>query len=105
MIISNITDYKMIYREISTAPESMYVGVVWGEKTQRPEYGVASRIVNQWYIHGQSNPHANGRPCANPDGWLPERREEWTKAERILCDILALHPEIAERLHNQTVSQ
>ena len=87
----------MIYREIETAPEDKQVKVVWGEKSPRPEYGVALRFGKEWYIYGQSNPHANGRQCAVPDGWLPEKRDEWTQAERTLCDILALYPQIAKR--------
>ena len=84
----------MEYREIETAPEDKKVSVVWGEQSERPEYGPALRLGSQWYIYGQSNPHANGRHCAVPDGWLPEDRNEWTKAEGRLCDILALHPEL-----------
>jgi len=87
----------MEYREIETAPENKKVSVVWGEKSPRPEYGLALRLTNQWYIYGQSNPHANGRPCAVPDGWLPENRDEWTRAEKRLCDILALNPELSKR--------
>lgn len=84
----------MEYREIKSAPEDEEVSVVWGEKSVRPEYGIALKLGSQWYIRGQSNPHANGRPCATPDGWLPEDRSQWTKAEIRLCDILALHPHL-----------
>lgn len=84
----------MEYRGIETAPENTIISIVWGEQSQRPEYGTALRLSNQWYIHGQSNPHADGRPCAVPDGWLPKDTNEWTNAERTLCDILALHPEL-----------
>ena len=85
----------MEYREIKTAPKEERVKVVWGEKCQKPEYGIALRFGNQWYIYGQSNPHANGRPCAVPDGWLPENRAELTKAEKGICNVLAPHLEIA----------
>ena len=81
----------MEYRTIGIAPESRKVNVIWGEQSQRPEYGIASKLGSQWYIYEQSNPHANGRPCAVPDGWLPENRNEWTETERRLCDILALN--------------
>jgi len=84
----------MEYREIETAPQDKKLSVVWGEKSSRPEYGIALRLNSRWYIHGKSNPHANGRPCAVPDGWLPQDRSEWTKAERRLCDILALNPDL-----------
>jgi hypothetical protein len=84
----------MEYRDKETAPEGQEVDVVWGEKSQRPEYGYALRLGDQWYIRRQSNPHANGRPCAVPDGWLPANTQEWTKAEKRLCDILALHPDL-----------
>jgi hypothetical protein len=84
----------MEYRKIETAPEDKKVRVVWGEESQDPEYGTALKIGDQWYIHGQANPHANGRPCAVPDGWLPKDTGQWTKAEKRLCDILALHPDI-----------
>ena len=85
----------MEYREIETAPEDVKVGVVWGEQSERPEYGVALRLGGQWYIYGQSNPHANGRPSAEPDGWLPKDRNEWTKAELKLLDILVMNPQLA----------
>ncbi len=84
----------MEYREIETAPEDKKLNVVWGERSPKPEYGTALRLYNKWYIYGQSNPHANGRPCAVPDGWLPKDRSEWTKAEKRLCDILAINPEL-----------
>ena len=84
----------MEYREINTAPEDTQVGVVWGQVRMRPEFGIALRLGSQWYIYGQSNPHANGRPCEAPDGWLPKDREQWTRAERRLSDILAMHPEL-----------
>ena len=61
----------MEYRQIGTVPEDEEVSVVWGEQSQRPEYGTASKRDDRWYIYGQLNPHANGRPCAVPDGWLP----------------------------------
>ena len=85
----------MEYREIETAPEDRELMVVWGEKSSRPEYGRALRLSNQWYIKSDPNPHGNGMPCARPDGWLPLERSDWTKAERRLCDILALHPSLA----------
>lgn len=88
----------MIYRGIETAPKDKKVDVVWGEKGTRPEYGVALKLGDQWYIYEQSNPYANGKPCAAPDGWLPENRNEWTKAETTLCDILVLFPNVAEWL-------
>ena len=88
----------MIYREIETAPENVVVGVVWGEISTRPEYGIALRAGDHWYILGQLNHHATGRPCAKPDGWLPKDREQWTKAERRLCDILAMHPDLDNNL-------
>lgn len=88
----------MEYREIATAPEDKKVRAVWGEDSQRQEYGTALRLMRQWYIYGQSNPHANGRPCAVPDGWLPQDWAEWTKAERRLCDILVLYPETRRRV-------
>ncbi|GEM_PF-4104966 len=84
----------MEYREIETTPEDKRLSVVWGEKGPRPGYGIALRLSSQWYLYGQSNPHANGRPCASPDGWLPTDRSEWTKAEKRLCDILVMHPEL-----------
>jgi hypothetical protein len=86
--------YQMEYREIETAPEDKKLSVVWGGKSSRPEYGLALRLSNQWFIYGESNPHANGRHCATPDGWLPRDRFEWTKAERRLCDILTMHPDL-----------
>ena len=86
----------MEYREIRDSPEDRVVDVVWGERSQKPEYGIALRLGSQWYIKGQSNPHANGRPCAAPDGWLPQDRKEWTRAERRLINILALHPELKD---------
>ncbi|MDD5649465.1 MAG: hypothetical protein PHF86_03460 [Candidatus Nanoarchaeia archaeon] len=86
--------YKMEYRETETAPENKIVCTVWGEESQKPEYGTALKLGNQWYIYGQLNPHANRLSCAKPDGWLPKDRKEWTKAEKTLCDILALHPEL-----------
>lgn len=85
---------KMEYRGIETAPENKKLLAVWGEKCEKPEYGLALRVGNQWFIYGQRNPYANGISCAVPDGWLPEDRKEWTKAERRLCDILALYPGI-----------
>ena len=84
----------MEYREITEAPEDKKVRVVWGEERVDQEHGIALRIGSQWYIHGLPNPYANGMPCAAPDGWLPEDPAEWTKAEKRLCDILALHPEV-----------
>jgi len=84
----------MEYREIKDAPEDKKLSVVWGEKSSSSEYGLALRLGNQWYIYGQSNPHANGRTCATPDGWLPEDTSKWTKAEKRLCDILALNPDL-----------
>ena len=83
----------MEYREISVAPENRKLSVVWGRESSKPEYGLALRTSSQWFIYGQSNPFANGRPCAAPDGWLPRNRDEWTNAERRLFYILASHPE------------
>lgn len=71
----------MKYRTLETAPENKKISVVWGEKSQNPEYGVALRLSRQWYIYGQSNPHANGRTCATPDGWLPSDSREWSADE------------------------
>jgi hypothetical protein len=88
----------MEYREINTAPENKKISAVWGEKSTRPEYGEALRLGSHWFIYGQSNPHANGRPCATPDGWLPINIDEWTKAEKKLCDILAMDPGLEGRL-------
>jgi hypothetical protein len=84
----------MVYREIETAPENEEVSAVWGEKRAKPEYGTALRLGDQWFIHGEQNPYANGKPCATPDGWLPMDQSKWTKAERKLCDILAMHPDL-----------
>ena len=86
--------FKMESREIEYAPEDKEVSVVWGEKGSNPEYGRSIRIGNQWFMRGDLNPPANGKPCAKPDGWLPVRRGEWTKAEIRLCEILTLHPEL-----------
>jgi hypothetical protein len=88
----------MIYRELGEAPENERVSVVWGETSQNPEYGLAVRLGTRWYIYGQANPYANGKPCAKPDGWLPGKREQWTEAERTLSDILAMYPGIAEEI-------
>lgn len=90
----------MEYRKIETAPEDEKVAVVWGEQSDNPEYGTALRFGDQWYIYGQSNPHANGKPCTAPAGWLPKDRDEWTKAEIRLCDILSLHPELNKHRNN-----
>ena len=57
------------YQRIITAPENTVVNVCWGSLTGRIEYGSAKRLARRWYIYGQSNPHANGRPCATPTGW------------------------------------
>ncbi len=84
----------MEYREIETAPEGKELRVVWGERSPRPEYGTALRMSSQWYIKSDPNPHANGRPCTLPDGWLPKNLSAWTKAERRLCDILAMNPDL-----------
>lgn len=65
----------MEYREIETAPEKQEVSVVWGERSSRQEYGRAVRIGSQWFIEGERNPYANGKPCATPDGWLPRDRK------------------------------
>lgn len=85
----------MEYREIGSAPEDKELRAVWDERSPNPEYGAALRLGNQWYLYGQSNPHANGRPCATPDGWLRKDRSEWTKAEIKLCDLLAMIPQLA----------
>jgi len=85
---------RMEYREIETAPEDKELWVVWGENSSRPEYGRAVRAGVRWYKEGEANPHANGMPCANPDGWLPLDKIEWTKAEKRLCDILASNPHL-----------
>ncbi len=78
----------MDYREINIAPEDKELNVVWGKESVRPEYGAALRISRLWYIKGQSNPYADGRPCATPDAWLPKDRTEWTQAERKQIDLL-----------------
>jgi hypothetical protein len=86
--------FRMAYRGVGGAPEDVEVSAVWGLDSKRPEYGPALRLGGQWFIYGQANPHANGRPCDVPDGWLPKDSKDWTGAERTLCDILALHPEL-----------
>lgn len=80
----------MVYREIENAPERNELRVVWGEDSPNPEYGTALRMGNEWFIKSEPNPHANGRICATPDGWLPKDKSKWTKAEIRLCDILAM---------------
>lgn len=84
----------MEYRETETAPEKEKVDVVWGENMERPGYGTALRLGSEWFIYSLPNPHAEGITCAVPDGWLPEDRSEWTKAETRLLDILALNPDL-----------
>ncbi|MFH1409873.1 MAG: hypothetical protein ABIH34_08240 [Nanoarchaeota archaeon] len=84
----------MEYREIKTAPEMKRISVVWGKNYRTPEFGVALRVGTQWNIYGQSNPHANGRPCADPDGWMPKHGTERIDAAKRLCDILVQHHNI-----------
>lgn len=79
----------MDYRLIDTAPESVIVSVVWGQKRGRPQYGQAKRLGNKWFIYGELNPYANGLSCAAPDGWLPEDSRDWTEEERMRCNELA----------------
>jgi hypothetical protein len=78
----------MIYRPAEAAPENEKVSVVWGKESANPGYGTALRLGNRWYIYGQSNPHANGRVCARPDGWLPKNRDKWTDDEKRLLENL-----------------
>ena len=70
----------MDYRETKTAPEDKEVRVIWG-KIAKPEHGSAIRLGDEWYITSEPNPHANGRPCATPCGWLPLDHSEYTEAE------------------------
>ncbi len=91
----------MEYRPIQTAPEDQTLEVIWGQGSPRAQRGEALRSGEQWYIYGQSNPHANGRPCAVPNGWLPKDRKEWTGAEIVLCDILGLFPDTEKYLEER----
>ena len=82
----------MEYRNIRGAPADTKVSVVWGKESSRPEYGVDLHVSQQWFIYGQSNPHANGRPCVTPDGWLPSDSRELTAEEHRQCTEAAFAP-------------
>jgi len=62
-------DLALNYEPIVSAPEDHDVNVQWGCYSNRPEFGTALRLHNQWFITSERNPHANRRPCATPTGW------------------------------------
>jgi len=57
------------YMQISTAKEDTEVLVMWGNILGAHEFGSAIRKGNDWYILGQANEFANGKPCATPTAW------------------------------------
>mgnify|MGYP006871825069 CR=1 FL=1 len=83
----------MLYRPIkeNVPPNNVEVRVIWGENEARPEEWYASRNGDKWFWLRQTNPHADGKACRTPDGWLPVDEKDWTRAERALNYLLGTY--------------
>lgn len=62
------------YSALENVPEGKVLQVCWGSLATHLERGSAKRVLGKnWFIYGESNPHANGRRCATPTAWIEKR--------------------------------